>query len=964
MGEAAFMLVFPGRLIIEFIKRGGTMSNNEQVQPGKRPRIRLDKSRTDRSFDEEESLWQSEMERMFKMVKEQFEVIKPDAELEMLPLLSIGIFGSPGSGKSSLLKTFVKRANNSNAAEVPGEIRGKIYSLPVITPNRLAEDDHFLYNFLAHALNAEREKDKKKGDQYKDSSILSEIQQKFQDLSEYLKVVNEKEQSLDDDPLGVTLERMERHESGLILKEKLRNFITTFADKMNGLDRSLVLMPVDDADMSVPILVSVLDTCWRYLRHPRLVPVFTFTGRLAEEMLRVHFESKVAFKNIKSSPEKLMQSSISLMMTETLALQYVGKLFPVRNRIRLGPAAARVLAADYIKPVAADTDENKGKAVEPGSDGNPGPDSKTQDVLQLLQNASIFFFGHPDPGNTRDVQVKAPFRVVTLRRQLQIVDAMAAAGIMDFIEEVAKYDEPENQDDKTEDQTKGNKNNDEKNKNKEVDEHTKHTWGMVFNNAVWALMNNHRDILREIKMYLDDLYTWTPHGLRQVILGSILSLDLKKRRQFLMHWRCGTEDRRSQMLSLLAANVFRPWMNGEEATGDDINTILKYEKESKENKYPKKEAYSFPVWKGTTWFIELFIGFYLPQILAVNKKESPDPSKDSILKSVLEKKDHDRPGAVIYIRESRGSSPKEPVVYPITCVGWDLASGPVRAIREALYNKDRFYVGMLIMDYDPVKKIFEIKKENYETIFNLWCYYGYDGGKPFVALSLWRGLGLIGQLLKLNFYKTEQDEQEKNEKIREILENHLKDARVIVNPPKRNIHENTSQSNFNVRIWDDNIIRDKMEDDIKNWLKKFKSEEKRISPILRKEKKNDSKVTKGDIKNLKEDWRKCFIRRLHGNNLLSNFWKNLEDVAFKDLYFKTLKKSNSNEKKIYDPERVLREWVYVLLEYWNEQSSKEVSKTYPVKDSQDSFDKPFVREALIRCPIIKKSVSGLIDENK
>ena len=42
------------------------------------------------------------------------------------------------------------------------------------------------------------------------------------------------------------------------------------------------------------------------------------------------------------------------------------------------------------------------------------------------------------------------------------------------------------------------------------------------------------------------------------------------------------------MLSLLAANVFRPWMKGIEPTGDDIE---KYEKSDEENKYPD----SFPV---------------------------------------------------------------------------------------------------------------------------------------------------------------------------------------------------------------------------------------------------------------------------------------------------------------------------------------------------------------------------------
>ncbi len=31
-------------------------------------------------------------------------------------------------------------------------------------------------------------------------------------------------------------------------------------------------------------------------------------------------------------------------------------------------------------------------------------------------------------------------------------------------------------------------------------------WSQTFDLAVWTMLNNHRDILKEIKMNLDDLY--------------------------------------------------------------------------------------------------------------------------------------------------------------------------------------------------------------------------------------------------------------------------------------------------------------------------------------------------------------------------------------------------------------------------------------------------------------------------
>lgn len=296
--------------------------------------IRLDLSRTARAFDEEESLWDDEIGRMLNLIGKHVDTLRvlhdKGIDREKLPLLSIGIFGTPGSGKTSLLQTFVKKARDDQSRDDTKEKFDKIESLPVIRPNNVAKDDHFLYAFLANALKEDRDMNESRSDKFRDPPVLSPLQQSFQEVSQYLQVINPAEESQEDDPLGKSLERLERHESGLLLIEKMAAFIDELVDtKTGGKKSAVVLLPVDDVDMKMDILVSALDTYWRYLKHPRLVPVFTFTGRLAEELLRVNYESKLTLKGSLDFSQELKEAATSLMLTENMAIQYLGRLFPV-----------------------------------------------------------------------------------------------------------------------------------------------------------------------------------------------------------------------------------------------------------------------------------------------------------------------------------------------------------------------------------------------------------------------------------------------------------------------------------------------------------------------------------------------------------------------------------------------------------------------------------------------------------
>lgn len=846
--------------------------------------IQLDRSRTQRSFDGKESLWDIEINRMWGLIEkhvESLERIPGEMPREQYPLLSIGIFGTPGSGKSSLLETFVHWINRKESRDVR-QHHINIRSLPVIKPRFFEKSDHFLYTFLAVALNEDRKNREKEEKQYRDSSILSRLHQTFQEVSEYLQVIDDSGRPQEDDPLGVSLERLERHESGVKLTEKLGTFVTHLAETLAGKNPSLVLMPVDDADLSLETLTSTLDTCWRYLKHPRLVPIFTFTGRLAEELLRLHCESKLILKGRKDSPKELVEAATSLKMTENMALQYLGGLFPVRNRIRMGPAAARVLKANYrvsgAKYGSSETEEDRC--------GKP--------VINLLEKVSQLLFGYAESPLVSGV--RAPLRMVTLRRQLQIVDAMQDAGIEELLDEYNTQSQ------------------------------NRKSWGQLFDLATWTLLNAHRDILKEIRMNLDDLYGWTPQGLQRVVLDSILSMDLITRRNLLKNWRYRSESRRSQMVSLLAVNVFRPRMKHEEKTGDDEDIISMLSENLQNWGDVNGDEYSFSISKGVIWFLKLCIGFYVPQILACHVfKEGDKPGKYTGMSN----------------KNQEHSVDSDRVPGSLSSVGWDLMNGPIHAIREFIGSSDIFSTGMLMLIPD---KFADAVKGDKKTNFylHLWCFYGYEEKKPWAAVSLWRGLGLLGQLLNMEIVLGGITKEKRRKNIVTFIKNHYDAARVLGTSPKGE-KSWEKLDNFPFSKWEWNFRydedKDEPEDEILNdfigkietWLDNIQKKGRWIYPMKSK------------------GWETCFVSRLHGENLLNLLFQNLEYTYYKKPGVEKNEKEVVHQTEYKVVKEVVNKWCSVLTRYWNYQQCPEEAG----RADEEARNVCWVGDLLMKCPIVR-----------
>ena len=865
--------------------------------------------RQSHAFEPGESVWSEEIWRVMEMLVEHLEHLRENkntapphdsSQQTLLPLqdrpdfvrLSIALHGTYGAGKSSLLKTLVywltmARTHRGGSWWTsqqwpiqPNGLQGdllekldshsqQIATLPVICASDLAiEEDfnfNFLYTVLATALQADQDRQhpQQRGGQqglHQEPQFLTEVQQAFQEVSEYLQAMDTAPKDQKMDPLGVSLARLERHGSISWLKRALETFFHRLADTLASRGDGIVVLPIDDTDMDPTLLVSTFATYSTYLYHPRLIPIFTFTGRIAEELLRKHFRDKLGGKEGDDSP--LFEVSTQIPIYASLANQYMGKLFPVRHRIRLSHASRRVRDARY-----REDNQNSGAS-------NAGQDSWLE-VKDLLRNATHLLFGIPE--SPPQPEVPLALRSAALRRQLQLIDAMTAAGIR------AAGPDP------------------------------KIPFGMMYDRATWGVLNAHRDILKEYQLDLDDLYSWPSDGLRQVITVRVMRLQRAKRRELLEHWLYRTADRRSQVFSLLAANVFRPSMYGDASIADGPRPTVD------DTEAPQ----SFSVRKGVLWFLRVWLGFYLPQILG---RDRPDAKQDA------------------------------PLSEGITGIGWSLESASLHAIRVARENKHTLFTGMLLLDpgkfAESVRAESEVSSDTRwswgRIMPSIWCYHGSDRGKPWAAVSFWRGLGLVGQLLEADItflsnhwnkskYEGTPEESYKKcvecnraarvEIIRQVLWVHIRTG-AVSGTPSEGGETGAAGHEFEPPVWKVEQSIHALADAIIEWLNCYNPVAWRIQPLGSPDSVPDRAQRSYPDRT---QWKSCFMRMMHGDNLLHFYWQRIRRLE-----------SLANEWTALD---LLWAGCEALVDYWD--SGRE-----PVSPGERSMDANLTLTMLMDCPFI------------
>lgn len=902
--------------------------------------LHLDRSRTSRSFDLGESLWAREFQRIAEILEQHLKMIENGGQTSerKLPNLALAIYGGYGSGKTSLLATLGDLVNSDESIDsLPKleKIRGKLHALPILRPNVLAQGESFLYAFLAAVL---RENPTSRSKAIDDSQpLLSQIEQSIQKVIGCLQVLDRADTAPEHDPIGTSVARLERHASDRDLKVALNDLISELSIQL-ATNNVLLLLPIDDADLAREDLFQTLDTLRRYLAHPRLVPICSFNGRLAEELLVSHFSKELQRKDGTGTEW--------LRFEEEIALQYLARMFPVRNRIRLGATMVRVQEAKYRVGVESKVKDN---------DEETEKEKKDSFVSDLLEHGSKVLYGFPEP--LVEPRTKLALRPSLLRRQLQILDALHDAGVEAlFTDDTKKQD----LDDRSE------------------------LWMGTFEKLTWAFLDAHRDVLKELGIHLEDLYSWSFKRLREWILAQLINLGPDRRGLLIEHWVHRTENRRGQVLSLLAAYAFRPALReSEQMPGEMPIGLGGGEGSGVSRRLDMSQMY--------IWFLNLWLGFYLPLILLRDRKADDDRESTGDPKTGQEANGE---------RMANGSrnSDDRPASW-IPTVGWDLGGAPALALHEAIKNRDMFGPGAMFLDTDSIRDYFdkqstELGQSQLQFVLNLWCFYGYEGRRAWCAISLWRILSLIGQLLQLGAplsldnSPTEIDEEALTGNVEYLVRRHMavahqpgslrseseiannggaptKGKKYVPFPfyrhdPSRDRHKPGDRPlNYTAKSWSDLDTRiTKLSGSLARWLVLLNKRDDDVTydplapqlemKVDRPESKEEVTPSEDDDKGRssgkearllhgKKSWRACLLRRLHGDNILGEWWPALQYVYTNpqvDEATKTAKATKPAEATKTDEaegatearetrisaSRVMKGWEEIMKRHWGEWS--------------------------------------------
>lgn len=212
-------------------------------------------------------------------------------------------------------------------------------------------------------------------------------------------------------------------------------------------------------------------------------------------------------------------------------------------------------------------------------------------------------------------------------------------------------------------------------------------------------------------------------------------------------------------------------------------------------------------------------------------------------------------------------------------------------------------------------------------------------------------------------WKKKKISEELKKQIEKILKNHIETSQVIVNSPKMkslSTNDNTDNKDKNIEKLEslclNNGISDDILEDIAVWLTKITLIEKNAKLVVKRNLwLQVYPLGKGDVLpgNDEARWDACFIRRLHGDNILSDFWRKLENVYFK----KAFPGGDGDRETITvttdigaDVKNIIDEWGNVVKNYWDYTPGKD--------DRQKIVYSSPIQEILLECPFFRDVIDS------
>ncbi|WDE97531.1 hypothetical protein PQO03_17025 [Lentisphaera profundi] len=244
---------------------------------------------------------------------------------------AIFISGERGSGKTTFLKNYPKFLEEHQT-----ELSKNFRSLPIIDPTLLHDDEKFLIitvshiiNFVDVTVNTHSLSEMKRG-------ILCQYHEKLTEISEAIATSSNSESMV---------ERIIDNQYSLGLEQKLHEF---FGCITRLLDTEILLLPIDDIDMSFQHGFEVLEVVRKFLSSPYIIPVISGDYKLYCTIVEKKFTQKLHSPFFDSSKNEGMSISGGInshnWKREIISLteQYFDKVFPKDKRIEL-PSIKEIL---------------------------------------------------------------------------------------------------------------------------------------------------------------------------------------------------------------------------------------------------------------------------------------------------------------------------------------------------------------------------------------------------------------------------------------------------------------------------------------------------------------------------------------------------------------------------------------------------------------------------------------------
>lgn len=219
--------------------------------------------------------------------------------------------GARGCGKTSILVNF---SNYMKKDLATGNAHAKILFLNPVDPTLLNEKEDFL-NIVLGQINANEEVCKARDNARHDHADVYE--KTLEQLAEAL----EGEQTLKE---RYGLDRMLSYQGGLEITKHTHAF---FREVLRLTGKSLIVLPIDDVDMSLEHGFKVLEVVRKYLCSPHFLPIVSGDLALYRELVVNSFSRAL----VESSRDQASQRTLRAQ-ADDLATEYLRKVFPIHNR--------------------------------------------------------------------------------------------------------------------------------------------------------------------------------------------------------------------------------------------------------------------------------------------------------------------------------------------------------------------------------------------------------------------------------------------------------------------------------------------------------------------------------------------------------------------------------------------------------------------------------------------------------